>query len=437
MTFLRSRLDTRLGRNAAVKLGSEVVTRVASFVLVLMAARRLGETTFGLYNFGLALGFVIAQIADMGLQMLMAREVAVRDKGARPLVRAALELKLLLSLPVVVVLWWLTRGWDGSLRLALLALGMMMLAQTYLEFAAYVFRGRQQLQVEARLLATARLLMAALGVGVLLLGGRLPALAISNLLAIVMLAGWSLHLLRRAGWLPVLAFNGRPFAQLHRHLLLQAIPLGVATFLSIAYTRVAALLLQAQAGGAAVGQFSAAYRLVEPAQILPASVLAAVFPAYARALRDDPGAARRLGLRTTLGLGVAGAAVAVAFWGLAPRLIPLLYGDAYAASVPVLQVMALWALPAFVNYSLTNYLVARGRQGIVGLLTGTMLLLHAGLSRWLIPTLGAVAPAISMIVAELILFAGCLGALTLAPALSHDTPPDLVDAEPTGSPSTV
>ena len=89
-------MTSRLGRNASAKLASELVARAASFGLVLLAARQLGEVDFGRYNYALALGFVLAQLADLGLQMLVAREIAVLGRAAGPLVRAALQLKLLL-----------------------------------------------------------------------------------------------------------------------------------------------------------------------------------------------------------------------------------------------------------------------------------------------------------------------------------------------------
>src|SRR5690606_26124139 len=196
-----ARLNSRIGRNAAVKLGSEVAGRAASLALLLLAARRLGASAFGLYNYGIALGFVVTQLADLGLQMLVAREVARQGKAAQPLVRAALQLKMLLSLGVVLLLGWLAAGYESSVRLALFGLGLMMLAQTYLEFAAYVFRGQQRLAVEARLLAAARLATAVIGGLVLLFGGGLLALTLSSLLAVGVTVAWAFVRLYRAGWL--------------------------------------------------------------------------------------------------------------------------------------------------------------------------------------------------------------------------------------------
>lgn len=405
-TFLS---EPRISHNALLKLGSEVVGRATTFGLTLYAAQQLGESTFGLYNYGLALGFVLAQLADLGLQLWLSREVAVQDRAARELVWRGLRLKLILSLPVMVLLALVTHGWSLAERLSLFVLGLIPLANTYLEFVAYVFRGQQRLLVEARLLALTRLTVAAAGFLVLWRGGGLPGLALSGLVGVALFALLALHLLRQAGWL-VAPVNPRDLAA-DRRLLRQALPLGIAIFLSIAYTRLAIFLLQAASGPVAVAHFSAAYRLVEPTQIIPASLLAAVFPAYAHALHNDPGAAQRLAARVGGVLLLAGLAVAAGFALGAPWLVVLLYGTDYGAAVPVLQVLGLSTALTFVNYGLTHFLVARERQRLVTLFTAVMLALHTVVSWLLIPRLGAVGTAVSIILAETVLLVACLTAL--------------------------
>lgn len=430
-------LNSRLSNNALVKLISELVGRVATFVVAIWAARELGEADFGLYSYGLALGFVLAQLADMGLQILIAREVAMGGYQARPLVRRAILLKVWLSLPVLLLLWLLTSNRAPAVQITMVVLGVAMLGQTYLEFAAYVFRGQQQLRVEARLLAGARLLTALLSGLVLALGGGLLGLAASTLTGVALATVWAWRRLRGAGWLaetepetppapespePQLASaSWRP-----RTLLGQALPLGLATFLSIAYTRLAIFMLDFMLGEAAVGQYSAAYRLVEPTQIIPAALLAAVFPAYAASLRGQPSQARSLARQTSLLLAVGGGLLGIFLWLAAPLLVPLLYGEGYPETAQVLQVLGLATMPIFINYGLTHFLIARGQQLLTSILVAFMLATHAILSWQLIPTLGVVGPAVSVVAAELLLFAGCFLILWRTPAV-RNTKPDVHD----------
>ena len=163
--------------NALVKLTSELIGRLALFALVLFAARRLGQAGFGLYNYALALGFILAQLTDLGMQLVLTREIAAGARGDA-LVSAALRLKIALSAVVAAVLWFVIGGQTTD-RGAVFLLSLLPLLQSFPEFVGYIFRGRQNLTVEAWLLAGARLALALAGVIALWRWPTLSALAIS------------------------------------------------------------------------------------------------------------------------------------------------------------------------------------------------------------------------------------------------------------------
>jgi O-antigen/teichoic acid export membrane protein len=402
------RLSTRLTRNTAVKLASELIGRAAMFGLVIVAARQLGEAGFGIYNYGLALGFVLAQLADLGLQIVIAREVAVQGQAARSLARTAFQLKVVFSLVVVALLGTIALTQPPALRPALLLLGVMQVGQTFLEFAAYIYRGQQRLWAEAWLLGGAKVATAVIGVIILWRGGTVGQLAAGSLLVVALAAVVGTNSLRREGWLHDLATSPEAGLVAYRCLLREAAPLGIAIFLSIAYTRSAILLLQIRLGETAVAHYSAAARLVEPTQILPASLMAAVFPAISLAIARNTHQARRLGVRVSTLLGGCGLLLAAVFWLAAGWLVPWLYGHAYVPAVPVLQLLGLTVVPAFINYSLTHYLIARQQQLYLGWFTAVMLSLHLVLSWVLIGRFGVIGPAISTLISEGFLLLACL-----------------------------
>ena len=125
-------LTPTIRRNAAIKLASELIGRLALFALVLFAARRLGEAGFGLYNYALALGFVLAQLTDLGMQLVLTREIAAGTGDA--LVTAALRLKIALSAVVAAVLWFVIGGQTVD-RGAVFLLGLLPLLQSFPELS--------------------------------------------------------------------------------------------------------------------------------------------------------------------------------------------------------------------------------------------------------------------------------------------------------------
>ncbi len=405
--------EKQLKINTLLKLGAEIGGRAATFLLLLWAARQLNTADFGSYNTALAVGFVLVQMSDFGLQLLLSREVARLNTAARPQVVAAFQLKLWLSLPVLLLLALAAIGAANNGPVVFLV-GVTLLLQTFIEFVAYVFRGQQQLEVEAQLLIWVRVGTAVFGAYILWHNGQLLGLALVSLAVMASGLGFALWHLRRAGWVThvrQLWPTQLPHTAVSRHLIQQAWPLGLSIFLSIAYTRLAVLLLGIWRDAEAVALYSAAWRLVEPTQILPAALLAAVFPAFALALTQNPQRARQLGWQTSLLLALAGSVVALAFWLSAPWLVPWLYGSAFAASVPILRLLGLTVLPVYLNYSLTHYLVARGQQRLLTGLTAVTLLLHTMFCWLFIPQLGLLGPALSVLLVESVLLLGCLWAL--------------------------
>lgn len=375
-----------------------------------MAVQHLGPHGFGVYSHGLAIGLVIAQVADLGLQVTCAREVAVHGRSARGFVASAFALKCLLCLPVLLLLLPLVATRTAELRSTYLWLGLAMLAQTFIEFAAHVFRGRQQIDREARLLAGARILMLIVGAAVLSQSTELSAFALAILLSTAFFGARAIRQLQQDQWLGAAGESGA-YQPATMKVLRQALPLGIATVISITYTRSAILLLDYLLDEQAVAQYSAAFRLVEPLQIVPAAVMAAVFPAYARALTEDPRRAKWLGLASTALMASLGAALGLILWLGAPWIVAVLFPDSMADSAGVLRVLGLALAPIFTNYVLTHLLIARGQTHFNLLFVLLMFIVHLGVSWRLIPEYGATGAAISVVVAELGLTLVCAATL--------------------------
>lgn len=412
-------LTSSIRRNTASKFGSEVIGRLATFVMILAAARRLSVAGYGQFNYAIAAGFVLAQFADLGLQLVITRQVAADSGGPKSQrdVATALRLKIILSAVVLAAIVVLSlRAGDLRDSFSLAALALVPLLFSYLEFVGHVFRGRQNLQVEARLLAVARIASAVVGVAVLVAGTDLPGLALSQLATAALFALIALLILRNGAW-RMERGGSEPGDGRHTaaSLMRAALPLGASIILSTIYTRLALLLLQPALGETAVAEYSAAARLVEPSQLVPASVMAATFPVIVAAMQVNRAESLRLSRRATLLLLGLGVVFVVFAWTAGSWLLPLLFGAGYVASVPIFRVLSLSAVPAFTNFSLTHYLIARGDQFILSILMAGMLLVHAVLSTVLIGRMGVVGPAISVLVSELLLTAGCLVAIRFIP----------------------
>jgi len=389
------------------KLGFELASRSATFLLGILIARVLGEAGFGFYAYGVAVGFVVSQVADLGLSVLAARQVATLGRAATPYLAHAFRLKTLLSLPVVALLVIAAAGQPPMVALGVVALGMSILLQTFLEFEASIYRGQRAILREAKMIAASRLLVAGFGAAAILLGGGILALGLSTLLASGLTVLWWTRTLRQEGWLMHLHRASSPGMGLSQ-LFKEAFPLGASSLLSIAFTRSALVLIHYLKGPMEVAWFSAAQRLVEPTQLLPAALLSGVFPLYVTRSKSAPQAARALGLKSLAVLTGLGAAASILLWLTAPWLAPGLYGTSFQASVPVVRILSLSIGPAFINYALIHFLIAHGRQASVAAFMAAMLLVHLLMSWYWIPRLDISGAALSMLLAEILLLVCCL-----------------------------
>jgi O-antigen/teichoic acid export membrane protein len=394
---------------AGSKLSSEIIGRLLQFTLIYAIQRLLGPADYGVITYGLAIGVVLAPVTDLGMQLIITREVARVERIAPRVSGIGLALKLLLTVGAVVVLVPLSLQRPDSTAFATFALGLAVIAGSFAEYFGYVFRGLRRVELDAVLTLLLRLGVFAFGFAALLLRPGINGVSLAYLTGNGLAAVLGYIWLRRRFFKPVL----RARRSASRALLRQALPLGGAILLSIAYTRTAVFLLDAFSNSTAVGEYGVALRLTEPLALIPSAIMAAVFPALAHTMAQTGYAATRtLRLKTIGLLALAGSLIAVGGVLLGPWLIHLLYGAQYAGSTLALQLLSLAALPIFINYALTHFLVARRQQRLNLIFNAVIFVVNLVLCSWLIPRFGPGGAALSIVLSELTLLTLCSIALS-------------------------
>jgi O-antigen/teichoic acid export membrane protein len=394
---------------AGSKLAAEVIGRLLQFALIYAAQRLLGPANYGLITYGLAVGLVLAPVTDLGMQLIITREIARDGQAAPRLAGLGLTLKLILTLGVVGLLLPISLQRPADAVFATFILGLAVIAASFAEYFGYVFRGLQRVELDAALTLLLRVLVFACGLTALLLVVSVNSLASAYLLGNLLAALLGYLWLRHRFFIPRLRVKRSELLMLLR----QALPLGGAILFSIGYTRTSIFLLDALHNSTAVGEYGVALRLTEPLAMIPAAIMAAVFPALSHALSQHGYAATRpLRLKTIGLLALAGSAIALGGWLLGPWLIHFLYGEQYAGSTAALQILALAALPTFVNYALTHFLVAVRQQRLNLAFNMIIFFMNFALCLWLIPQFGPSGAALAVVLSELLLLLLCALALS-------------------------
>ena len=404
----------RVGRGAGIKLGAELVGRALQFALIYVAQRQLGPAAFGQLTYALALGVVLAPLTDLGVQLTMTQQIARAPHRAQATTGIGLSLKLALAAGACLVMAAASQSRPDGVQAVTFILGLAMIVGSFGEFFGYTFRGLQRIELDAALTLLTRTLTVAVGFWLLGTGLGLAGVAVAYLAGSLAGAAGGWLWLRHRFFTPTLSFQPKTWGEVVR----RAIPLGAAIVLSVAYTRTALFVIDALEGPDAVGTYGVAMKLTEPLAILPAALLAAVFPAIVGSREDGNPAGERLRSLTTLVLAGCGVLVATVGVTAGPWLVGWLYGSQYAGAAAPFQILAVAVLFTFVNYALTHFVIAHDLHRRYLAYTATVFVLNLALCLMLVPHFGPVGAAWSVVLSEAVLLILCWRALPPIPRRS-------------------
>jgi O-antigen/teichoic acid export membrane protein len=240
---------------------------------------------------------------------------------------------------------------------------------------------------------------AAAGLAVVAAGGGLvPAVCASALGsgALGTLAGWSI--VWRSYGHPQVRLSVREWPGLVRN----AVPFGFAEMLGQVVFRFDTVLLAAVAASAVVGDYGAAYRMLEATLFIAWSVGFSVMSSFST-LDSSPQLTRLYEASIKLVL-LAMAPIAAAMFVCAPAVIDLVYGlPEYAGSVDVLRLLA-FAVAIYSVGHISGLLVLVRRKGRVTVaVSGCVAAVNVVLCAVLIPPFEEIGAAVSTVVAECLL----------------------------------
>ena len=393
----------RVQRNLAFNFVTTGLEKGLKFAVLMVATRSLGKEGWGQYAWAHTLTILLAQLTDFGLGTYITREVARRGKQASRLYAGALGLKLLLSAAYILTLIGVATFviQDAVYRALIVCLALANLGQTFIELFDRVFRGFERLEFEMLLSGGYASLTLGAAVAVLLCGGgvvtfalTLAVFSVSVALVGALLVFWKFYavvpLVDWALWL---------------ELLKNIAPIGGAAVLSLAYFRIGILIMGLFLDDRAIGLSSAASRILDMVQVLPAILMAAVFPVVSRR------AATRVqgsGIAILLLAGLVVGSLCV----LAPGpIVRAVCGARFIEAAPLLRILGLAVPLVMVNFALTHFLIAYDLQQKYLGFCFLLFCINVELNTVLIPTIGITGSAWATLATELALTVLCLVAL--------------------------
>jgi O-antigen/teichoic acid export membrane protein len=399
----------RVGRREAALVAyrafSDVAAKGAFFVITILAARRLSQGAFGVFSLGTTVGWIAAVATDFGIQLHLARSVAQRPGDAAALLRAWLRVRLWtagVAVPAVGAGLVLSKA-PSAFSSAVFLFTLAYVVSGLVEFLHYFYRGLGRTDVESTLTIASRIATLALAAAVLWWKPDVAWLAAAMVLPALLTFGYSARLARRLAASRPADGVESPVSPVES--LGSVIPIGAGIVLSALYFRVDVFLIQGWQGTTAVALYNAVFRIVDALRLFPAAVLAVAIPVLFRATSQHPL------VKLSVLLSLSAIAVTAVLWIAADRLIPLLYGDAYAGSVPAFRVLLLSFPLMSLNYALTHQLIGWHGHRAYAAICAAALVFNLALNARLIPAAGIVGAAWTTLATEVVMTGGCLMAL--------------------------
>ncbi len=345
--------------NTAVQLGGRVASIGIGLFTLRLTATYFGVDVYGEYSIVLAVAGTTVIAAELGITSVLAREISKYPEDADSLGGLLFRFRLVTVVPAVLILAGLIPflPYNHDTKIALLVSLPGIAALILGNFPNAFFQANLRLEYVAGLDVGARVL----GLVAILLV-RLFNLGLIGFVALVatsyVIACFATFRLSGSFWRINTSFDwGRA-----KPLIRSAVGVGFAATIGLLVYRGDAILLSLLKTPRDVGIYTVAYRFVDQAFLLPGMFIATVFPIMTRTLHTDRAAAERVINRVFEFLVLAGIAITLFVYTLAPFLVQVVAGDGFRAAVHPLRILSLAITALFATPVFYNVLLARDWQ---------------------------------------------------------------------------
>ena len=381
---------SRVAANAAWIMVGDLFGKVASFVLVVILARGLGQAQYGDFNFGLSFIALFLQLARWGVEVTTVRVVSADPEELSEAFVNGLAVRSVLSLLALAAAVALSPFFvkDSQTIVAVMILGGALFLDEIRVFFGAFFIAFERMRFNAIALFINRVLSTVLALVVVALHGGLVPVCVTYLLGSLG-ATLSCWVAFRRFFPPVKRKRIRLASA--RLLLRNGAAYGFAAFFNMAAFRIDAVMLEGIKGSKQVGIYSVAYRFFEPLLFVTWGLASACLPRF---VRDDRAGGRtrtyELGMAALLAfyLPIAAGEPFAGRW-----IVKGLFGSLYVVAVPAVG----WLTAAAALYGVAHFtrmaLIAYGRRREILWVAAIALAVNVGVNAAVIPRYGFVGAA--------------------------------------------
>ena len=409
-------------RNVAQMVSSQAVTWLLATVLAIVQPRFLGPDGEGQIRLAASLWMMASVLMGLGTSLYLQLEIARRGREALDLIGPILFLRSIVFIfSSALLAVYVVGARAGSEFAALLILmGVGVLIGTYADTYLSAFVGLERMSTPAFIGVYAKLFGTVATVAVLVAGGDARS---------VVAVGVCVHVLSLSMF--VRALRGIVRVELRvrrdqwRSILAASLGFMLATLAVTVYQQIDTVVMSVFVDATALGWYSTADVLAGTLLFLPVIVVSSIFPTLGRLHEQDPAGLHSLVRRTFSVLFLVAVPIGLGTLAVAQTVAPLLYGEDFTETGPVLAVLGVVLIPTTLTILFGMVAMSTGNRAFWTLLLVIAASLTIPLDIVLIPWMdraygnGAIGGALSYLVTELMMVVA--GLVKIVPYLADRT----------------
>lgn len=406
----------RLLSNLIALLSSQVVTWTLALLLAVVLPRFIGPAELGQLRLAGAVWAIASLFVGLGTSVFLTIEMSRDERRGSQLVGTILVVRTLAfvvisgALVVIAVL----RDLEIELRILLAITGVVTLIDSFASVYSAALAGLEKMSALAIAAVVSRLLHTVVLLTILFAGGGVVEVAAGT---IVGSAAAVVIFSRAYGRYAPVTFAG--WATASREVVRRSRVFLVAGATLIVYQQVDTIVMAALVDKSALGWYTTADALFSSLLFVPTVLLASIFPRMSRLHHHDQSELRTLVQQSFSSLMLIGVPIGLGTVVVGEEFAPLLFGEEYRQTGPVLQVFGIVAILVFGTTLFGGIARAVDRQGFWTWVMVACVLVTVPLDLLLVPWTdrrfnnGAIGGALAFLVTEFIMLA--LGIWKVAP----------------------
>ncbi len=349
-----------LVKNTSVLFLSQLVSYVLAFFYTLYSARYLGTTNFGIISFATAISGLFSIFTDLGLSTLTIREVA-RDKsktqkylGNHGLIKLILSIITMLLLILFVNIG----TFDNTTKIVVYLIGSSVIINAFSGTFTSMFRAYEQMEYQS----ICEIINAvSLFVGIMICVFTKQSVIVVSavyLISSIFVLIYNFAMCTKNYGLIHFQFDYKFW----KYLIYNAFPLAITSIFALISFKMNTILLNMLTTHAVVGEYTAAFNLMQALIFIPTVFSTAIMPIFSKFFVDSKDMLAYSYKKSLKYLTIISIPISMGTLVLSDKIILFIYGPAYVNTIPILELI-IWALPAiFLSYILGTSIASINKQ---------------------------------------------------------------------------